>query len=669
MDFLTNAFRSLNSLNEEVFDLSVNGENDELKDFLDNDEEVDTLTIIDDEAENEEELEDSYMGKVILDCNVCHSLIYKNPEDVVIDGDVVNIEEECPYCYSQDGFKVIGQVKPFEQVEDELEDEEKDSDELEDETDESDDEIDEPENDSDDEMEESLKKDSSKPLNELFGLGKKKKQQSSGPQPMSQQQLLSHLRDKFSMMDKDDLKDDRLMTAIKIGNGGIDWKEDLKKAMQSGNVTKIDNWAYKGLDFMSGSRRWDAAAKKDDERAAKKEEERQKSYNSKTWRGGHDPKAPSSGHYNRDGSWKYESLEEGENCDDCDEGELDEFLDVNAQGQTIGLGFGGGTGISNGQAPGGLNVPGMGEDLEEDKDCDDEELDECGDSLEESADGSVKDFLDKMNKCSSKEEVEKIVAAAKGNPNADKAYKQWKSKLEEGLNKVDIETDDQHLAMESDESGRVTVTSEPKDESPEDFSLEDDVMLDAPEGDGEQPSETIGDVSLGTELDIENSQDGSEEGQPSEEEPQEEGSEEESEEGSEEEGSEGEAPEDEEIDIDEFDEESFDDLGESFLKKVYGNVESFKTSKVSEHNDRFIIEGIISFNSGSKKNTKFVFKTDGISKNNKVMFEGFNKEIARANKSFKMTCDLSQDKIVCEKLNYRYKSNKSLVEGFVRRNK
>lgn len=619
MDFLTNAFRSLNSLNEEVFDLSVNGENDELKDFLDNDEQVDTLTIIDDEAENEEELEDSYMGKVILDCNVCHSLIYKNPEDVVIDGDVVNIEEECPYCYSQDGYKVIGQVKPFEQVEDELEDEEKDDDELE-ADDELEGEADEAEEDLDDDMEESLKKGPSKPLNELFGLGKKKKQQSSGSQPMSQQQLFSHLRDKFSMMDKDDLRDDRLMTAIKIGNGGIDWKEDLKNAMQSGNVTKIDNWAYKGLDFMSGSRRWDAAAKKDDERAAKKEQERQKSYNSKTWRGGHDPKAPSSGKYNRDGSWQYESLEEGENCDDCDEGELDEFLDfgcVNAQDQTIGLGFGGGTGISNGQASGGLDVPGVDEDLEEGKDCDDEKLDECGDSP-----------------------------------------------LKEDFNKVDIETDDQHLAMESDESGRVTVTSEPKNESPEDFSLEDDVMLDDSEGDGEQPSETIGDVSLGTELDIENSQEGSEEEQPSEEEPEEEPSEEKSEEGSEKEGS-----EDEEIDIEEFDEESFDDLGESFLKKVYGNVESFKTNKVSEHNDRFIIEGIISFNSGSRKNTKFVFKTDGISKNNKVMFEGFNKEIARANKSFKMTCDLSQNKIVCEKLNYRYKSNKSLVEGFVRRNK
>ena len=164
MDFLTNAFKSLANLNEEVFDLSIGGENQELKDFLDNDEEIDTLTIIDDEAENEEELEDSYMGKVILDCNVCHSLIYKNPEDVVLDGDVANIEEECPYCYSQDGYKIVGQVKPFEQSEEdaeeaELEDEPEDeSDEEESEESEEEVETEEPEDEEDDDdLEESFK--------------------------------------------------------------------------------------------------------------------------------------------------------------------------------------------------------------------------------------------------------------------------------------------------------------------------------------------------------------------------------------------------------------------------------------------------------------------------------------------------------------------------------
>ena len=35
-----------------------------------------------------------------------------------------------------------------------------------------------------------------------------------------------------------------------------------------------------------------------------------------------------------------------------------------------------------------------------------------------------------------------------------------------------------------------------------------------------------------------------------------------------------------EEDIEDFDEESFDELGESYLKEVYDNVNSYKTTKV-----------------------------------------------------------------------------------------
>jgi len=79
MDFLNDAFKSLQRLDEEVFDLEATDTQQELKDFLDKDKTIDTLTIIDDEAETEDDIKDSYIGKVILDCNVCHSLIYKNP--------------------------------------------------------------------------------------------------------------------------------------------------------------------------------------------------------------------------------------------------------------------------------------------------------------------------------------------------------------------------------------------------------------------------------------------------------------------------------------------------------------------------------------------------------------------------------------------------------------
>ena len=113
-NYLSEAFKSLDILDEDVFEVDKDGLT-ALKDFEDKDEDDNSITVVDPDAESEEDLEDSYIGKVILDCSVCHTDIYKDKEDVVIDeeSDLANIGEECPYCYSSEGFKVIGEVKPF----------------------------------------------------------------------------------------------------------------------------------------------------------------------------------------------------------------------------------------------------------------------------------------------------------------------------------------------------------------------------------------------------------------------------------------------------------------------------------------------------------------------------------------------------------------------------
>ncbi len=111
--YLTEAFQALNILNEDTFDVDANGIA-ELTDFV-NDETADMETIIDPLAQTEEELQDSYIGKAILDCVICQSKIYKDPEEVIIseDGSLANIGEICPYCQSSDGYKVIGQVAEY----------------------------------------------------------------------------------------------------------------------------------------------------------------------------------------------------------------------------------------------------------------------------------------------------------------------------------------------------------------------------------------------------------------------------------------------------------------------------------------------------------------------------------------------------------------------------
>jgi hypothetical protein len=90
---------------------------------------------------------------------------------------------------------------------------------------------------------------------------------------------------------------------------------------------------------------------------------------------------------------------------------------------------------------------------------------------------------------------------------------------------------------------------------------------------------------------------------------------------------EDETPEDEiDIDTTEFDEESFDELGESYLKRVYENVNSYKTTKVgmTQDHSRLVVEGVITFDSGNKKNTIFSFTPHDATKSGKVRFLGEN---------------------------------------------
>lgn len=113
---LNEAFKSLDSLNEDSFVIDADDGIDELKSFIDTqDNEIDLENIIDPLAETEEDVKDSYLGKAILECQICKSLIYKAPEEVVLNEDktLANETEACPYCQSIGGYKVVGQVVEF----------------------------------------------------------------------------------------------------------------------------------------------------------------------------------------------------------------------------------------------------------------------------------------------------------------------------------------------------------------------------------------------------------------------------------------------------------------------------------------------------------------------------------------------------------------------------
>lgn len=121
IDIYNDAFKSLSILNENLFDTSTLGVT-KLHSFIDDDFEEDDISIIDPEASTDEELSDSYVGKIIVDCNVCHSHIFKNREDLDIDeSGLVNGEDVCPYCGEQEGFVIIGQIEEFKEGEEQEE--------------------------------------------------------------------------------------------------------------------------------------------------------------------------------------------------------------------------------------------------------------------------------------------------------------------------------------------------------------------------------------------------------------------------------------------------------------------------------------------------------------------------------------------------------------------
>ena len=113
-NYLTEAFKELQALKEDTFDLSKNGV-EELEKFLDGDDVSDLEIVYDTNAEDEQDLEDSYDGDAILQCVVCNSKMVMSSEDVVIDDstDVVNIDEPCPQCGATSGYKVVGQIVSY----------------------------------------------------------------------------------------------------------------------------------------------------------------------------------------------------------------------------------------------------------------------------------------------------------------------------------------------------------------------------------------------------------------------------------------------------------------------------------------------------------------------------------------------------------------------------
>lgn len=115
MESLFEAFENLEDIDDLMLSASIN-DVEKIKAFKEGDEvAIEYQKIIDPLARTEDELEGNYLGKKILQCCVCHSLLYKDEEDIRFNEDetLANEGEECPTCFSTEGFKVVGEVTPL----------------------------------------------------------------------------------------------------------------------------------------------------------------------------------------------------------------------------------------------------------------------------------------------------------------------------------------------------------------------------------------------------------------------------------------------------------------------------------------------------------------------------------------------------------------------------
>ena len=184
--------------------------------------------------------------------------------------------------------------------------------------------------------------------------------------------------------------------------------------------------------------------------------------------------------------------------------------------------------------------------------------------------------------------------------------------LTEEFEKVEVATENQKVTLDTDDDGKLTIEAEPvEDEEDDEEDEEEEVLAPVPD-------------EVADEIDATANNSESED-------------------------------EEVEYDVEDFDSDSFDELGESYLRSVYENVSSYKTTDVSSKGNTLVVEGLIKFNSGKMKPTKFVFEASTATKNNKLRFIGENKQITRGRKAFTITGKLNENKsFITERFNYNY---------------
>lgn len=569
---LSEAFKQLDCLNEDVFEVSDKGI-EELKDFRDSDDSDDTIEVIDPEAENKEEIKDSYVGKIICQCNVCKSLVYFDKDNIQIDEEngTVNADEECPFCFTNSGYSIVGEVVPYSDYQVEATDEDG--------------------NKVDVEVEVDGKKVST---NESMRIKRGKKQVKRFNEGIgaSDFDYFVHVTDEL-----DDF--DELYNAMDNAGIGNDWDGDADSGFAFQSVQEARN-AVEQLKSIG---------------------------------------------YNAE--YHYDPHED--DYDDMDESYVNESIDLSVTDYEGILKF-----VTKGvQVDGKIHRSFGTGDLEIDIIPDDDSINKVISAAESIGFNEVDRVIndgpmqgDSWVVLTKQSREGRCLLGIVFNADHDYAFVDAGYDEDEDYEYFNesLEKDEKlSLKKRKNESVRGNRMRKNCSESLDSIKLDDghqeieiktkekedlpkDSMMVPPSDD------TLEDILSDKESEIEEQDNDEEEDDKS-------------------------MPEDGDIvdvDVDEVEDESFNRLGESFLKKVYENVKSFRTTSAATNGNTLVLEGLITFKSGKSKPTTFKFEANKINSKGKIRFLGENKDISSGRKSFALNCKVSRKSIIPESMTYNY---------------
>ena len=610
--YIEEAFKRLNLL-EDDYSYSEDQQLELLNSFVSDDiDDIPEEEIIDVEAETCDDLQDNYIGKVIIECDCCHTRLYKDQEDLILgsseDGvELFNVDEECPVCHTTSGYRVIGKIEQYSDDAHKEDEEEHDDDEPKEV--EKPEEVEEPEDDDfEEEVHEALKEalDGDRCVavlnkNEFDETGDAEaiaaKIESDYIPGNGELETLNieceaqgdniiftgskiDIDELYNRMFPEGITPDYVECSLDESTDTVEFnsKEDAKKYYDEHRNELQD---YKSFEhwFESGVEKLDEALnsvevktdegnviveKTDDKLVVDLSSDQNADEDDiedpdlvDLDNTGDEMIAPLSNEEEDDILNTAESNAE-EKDEESEEEDVDDFEEEEPEDEDTDL----------------PDLDEVEEDKEEDEEDDEDEFEE---SLHESLSDRLRSKLDAMSSDDHDEEEDE-----------DQLHEALSDRLKARL-----------ASMSSNDSD--------EDDEPLGEELSDD---ESDEGDDDEDQFEDSDDDDDDELEID--------------------------------------------DLEDFNESTFNKICESYLRRVYENVNGFKCTRAKSSNNKLMVEGVINFVSGNSKQTTFEFSKPTVTKRGKVVLEGLNKTFTNTQNAYILKGYVKDKEFISESMIYRY---------------